>query len=180
MPEYYIYLISSLPMLHFGAKTPFSSEEFIDKCRGLIPDNKINILKGILNFPAHPQDIAEPVLKKWREFETALRNEFVKVRAGRKKTDPLRYLREGVYPWPHFSRTAFNVYRNPSISEGEKILDKERWDFLDEIAKGHYFDFDFLIVYACKLSILEKWERIRKADKAKLLEGALREEENKG
>lgn len=57
-----------------------------------------------------------------------------------------------------------NAHRNPSILEAERMLDGERWCMLDELSLGHYFDIDFLIVYALKILILERWERIRTAD----------------
>ena len=44
---------------------------------------------------------------------------------------------------------------------------------MDELATGHYFDLDFLISYALKLLILERWERINSADKPRLLEEVL-------
>jgi hypothetical protein len=68
---------------------------------------------------------------------------------------------------------ALAAYRNPSILESERYLDQEKWNFLDSLAAGHYFDRDFLIVYGLKLAVLEKWERVRTADKKALLDKAL-------
>jgi hypothetical protein len=45
---------------------------------------------------------------------------------------------------------------------------------LEELATGHYFDLVFLITYAYKLMILQRWENIRSADGMILLEQALR------
>ena len=64
------------------------------------------------------------------------------------------------------------AYRTPSVIEAERAIDQERWRALDDIALGHYFDIDALIVYAYKLKILERWETIRVADKKKALAGA--------
>jgi hypothetical protein len=44
---------------------------------------------------------------------------------------------------------------------------------LEELSVGHYFDIELLMIYARKLSILEKWERVKAADAGKLLEEAL-------
>jgi hypothetical protein len=54
------------------------------------------------------------------------------------------------------------------------MLDEARWRMLEELCVGHYFDLDFLIIYALKLLILERWQRIRTADGGRLLEEVLR------
>jgi hypothetical protein len=54
--------------------------------------------------------------------------------------------------------------------EAEKALDLERWRELDELTLGHYFDLDALIVYAIKLTRLEKWDKVYAADKKRILE----------
>jgi hypothetical protein len=47
MPSYYTYLVSSLPMLHFGEKPPLSFKQFLDICKDLTPDTEIQLLKRI-------------------------------------------------------------------------------------------------------------------------------------
>ena len=158
-------------MLHFGIKPPFSFEKFMEICKDKIPETDVNFIKLIAEGYAY--EGLQPTLKKWRVFDTALRNELVKIRASRKQIDPLKYIRGDEYAWPYITHIAMNAYRNPAILEAEKTLDQERWHMLDELATGHYFDLDFLITYALKLLILERWERISRADKSKLLEEVL-------
>ncbi len=171
MPAYYTYLVSSLPALSFSAKMPFSSEEFFTKCKGLIPEAEIQLLRNICCFcqdayclPENPQG----TLKKWTNFEVALRNELVRARAARKKIDPLKFIRLPENPQAQISHVALAAYRSTSILEAEKILDQERWNFLEHLGFSHYFDFDYLLIYALKLKILERWEKIQKADKETL------------
>ena len=171
MPAYYTYLISSLPMLFFGVKAPFSFEKFLEICQDKIPDEEINLLKISSRGSTYKDE--QPSLKKWYSFDTALRNELVKIRAQRKHIDPLKYIRGDGYAELSIAHIAMNAYRNPSILEAEKMLDQAKWQMLDELAIGHYFDLDFLISYALKLLILERWERIRSSDKPQLVEGAL-------
>ncbi|OIO79981.1 MAG: hypothetical protein COZ98_03950 [Candidatus Omnitrophica bacterium CG_4_8_14_3_um_filter_43_15] len=160
MPGYYIYLASSLPMLHFGAKPPFTSERFLKMCEGLVSEADTMLLEN-------------PSLLQWQAFDTALRNELVKIRAGRIHKDPLVYLREGASTDTGIAVIAANACRNPSILDAEKYLDEQRWRFLDELLFGHYFDIDFLIIYALKLRILQRWEKIAVANKSILLEEVL-------
>ena len=158
---YYVYLISSLPGLHFGMKPPFSFEGFIERCRGFIPEAGLEMLKNASG------------LNQWQTFDKELRNELVKLRAARKHKDPVQYLRRDGYVEPNIIHIATSAIRNTSILEAEKILDQARWQALDELSVGHYFDIDILLIYSQKLLILERWERIRRANKQELLKTAL-------
>ena len=173
MSSYYIYLISSLPMLHFGEKAPFSSDYFLGMCRELIPDDDLELIKLAARSSIDICPIKQPTLKIWCEFETTLRNELVKVRAVRRKIDPSRYMRRNGFVDNRITQLAINAVRNPSILEAERILDQGRWRVLDELTLQHYFDIDLLIVYALRLLILEKWDRVDTADTLRLVEETL-------
>lgn len=170
MPAYYTYLISSLPMLNFSAKPPFSLEDFFTKCKNLIPEKDLEILRSVGEQDAHSLAIQNiDSLKQWAHFEIALRNELARARAARKKADPLKFLRLPDSPQAQISHVAMAAYRSISILEGEKILDQARWNFLEALSLGRYFDFDYLLVYGLKLKILERWDKIQIADKEYLL-----------
>ncbi len=171
MASFYTYLISSLPMLHFGARPPFSFEKFFLRCEGLIPQEDFQVIKNLTKQDTHKGPKA--VIKKWLDFDTMLRNELVKLRASRKKIDPAKYLRPDGYAGSSFYHIALAAQRNPSPLEGERLVDLERWNFLEGASFGHYFDLEFLIIYAYKLLILERWERINSADKNKILDETL-------
>ncbi|MCK9572168.1 MAG: hypothetical protein M0Q96_02695, partial [Candidatus Omnitrophica bacterium] len=94
MPAYYTYLISSLPILNFSAKLPFSLENFFDKCRNLIPDDELEVLRNLYGQNSYSSGAGQVgSLKEWVNFEVALRNELVRARASRKKIDPSKFLR---------------------------------------------------------------------------------------
>ncbi len=174
MPRYYIYLISSLPWLQFGMKPPFSFGKFLQLCAGKISDEDMSILQKISLSGEYPdQDTKLPTLEKWQVFDTALRNELVRIRAARLQRDPEKYLRHDGYTDPSVARIAISAQRNPSILEAERLLDEERWRMLRELCVGHYFDMDFLVIYALKLLMLERWQRIRSADSFQMLEETL-------
>lgn len=160
-------------MLHFGAKPILSFERFLAMCEGLIPRSEAEVLKA-LNLTAEGVAVAgNDTLKRWHEFDMALRNDLVRIRASRRRLDPSRYLRSDGYSEAHLYQIALQAYRNASLLEGEIALDQERWRFIDELTPGHYFDFDVLIIYGLKLLILEKWEKIHTADSAAQAETAL-------
>ena len=160
MVNFYPYLISSLPMLHFGMKPPFQSERFMEYCARFIAETDLAVLK-------------KAELLAWQDFERQLRNELVKIRAGHLHKDALKYLRQDGYAEPHITHIALNAHRAPSILQGEITLDEERWRFLDGLSIGHYFDLEILLIYYLKLLILEKWDRVAQADKARVLEETL-------
>lgn len=170
MPQFHVYLISSLPMLHFGMKPPFSFEKFLKMCEGLVSDEDAAVIASVASRASSSRFtglLAKTVLGKWYNFDTSLRNELVKIRAARKHIDPLKYLRHDGFTESSISHAALAAARNPSIIESEKMLDRQRWHFLDELSIGHYFDIDFLIIYALKLLILGRWGRINSTDPVK-------------
>jgi hypothetical protein len=175
MPDFYTYLIASLPMLHFGMQPPFSFERFLEVCRQFIPEKDFQLL-GTLPKPEQYSVKGKRyrIIQKWIEFESALRNELVIIRASRKHVDPEMYLRTHGYSGSSLAPVVIAAKTNASILDAEKTLDEIRWKALEELATGHYFDLDLLITYAYKLLILQRWENIRSADRTILLEQALR------
>lgn len=162
-------------MLHFGAKPPFSFEKFLGDCQEFISEQDFALLKNLpLTIDEYDKRLKNVAIEKWLAFDTALRNELVKIRAEMKKIEPEKFLRPGAIFNLAISHTAMAAHRNPAILEAEEIMDQARWEVLDELSFGHYFDIDFLIIYAYKLKILERWEKIDLADKERLLEEVLK------
>lgn len=179
MAGYYPYLVASLPSLVFGGAPPFTFDRFFQACDGFIDDRSTAVLRvldrqeDILSYAG-----GNATLRAWREFETGLRNEIVKIRAVRRKTDAGRYLRPGDGSGDgetSLMHSALHAHRQAALLSSEKALDEARWRKLDELAFGHYFDIDRLIIYGLKLGILLRWELIGTADKAGLLSRVLQE-----
>jgi len=40
--------------------------------------------------------------------------------------------------------------------EAESLLNRARWQFLEQLEVGHYFDVERLVVYSLKLQLLER------------------------
>jgi hypothetical protein len=167
-------------MLQFGMKPPFSFEKFLRMCEEHIPERDFGIIKTASlsgEYSCNKDRVYPAALKEWHCFDTALRNELVRIRSARRHLDPDKYLRRDAGVDAAIARIAMNVYRTPSILEAERVLDKERWHKLEELALGHYFDIDFLIVYAHKLLILDRWGNVHTADKQNLLAKTLKRKE---
>lgn len=173
MASSYPYLISSLPMLHFYAKPPFTFEDFLRACKDLIPDKDFDVVSICANEALWEQAVSQETLKAWISFEVGLRNELVKVRASRRKIEPARYLRQDGSDHTELYHVAMSSHRILSLIESEKFLDQARWHRLEELGLGHYFDLDALLVYALKLQILWRWEKIARVNKQEVLEKVL-------
>lgn len=173
MANFYVYLISSLPSLRFEDKPPFSFAQFLEICQDKIPAPDMQVLGASCVDGNYPLGLSQATLDEWRKFDTDLRNELARIRAERKKLDPLKYQRQPEFIAPYFTHAALSAIRNPLLLDAERMLDQERWRKLDELSVGHYFDLDALVVYAHKLLISERWERINRADKSRILSAVL-------
>ena len=175
MASFYTYVVSSLPGLSPGMKPPLGFARFLALCKDLIPDADLALLAALAVGDGIPCAGTENLtLRRWRSFDTMLRNELVQIRASRKKADPAKYLRPDSCPESSYTaHMAINAYRKPSVLEAERSLDADRWRQLDELAAGHYFDLDTLVIYALKLLMLERWDKVNAANGRHLLEGAL-------
>lgn len=173
MPSFYFYFISSLPVLHFEMKLPFSLPDFLASCRKYLPADDCMVLESLPLPPEYPGlKPVRQIIGKWVVADTVLRNELVKIRASRKHKDIKNYLR-GEITDVSVMHVALSACRKPSPLEAEKVLDEQRWKMLDELEPGNFFNLDFLIIYTYKLMILERWQKIRAADKTLLLEQSL-------
>jgi hypothetical protein len=161
MKRLYYYLTASLPMLEFGMKTPFSYEGFLSFCgEQLSPDDVKAVERAsISGF----EDEKEPylALREWKKYNIAVRNELVRIRARKKTKGPSQYIRGESYLGTDDVGFLQWISSQDSPLEAEFSLDKARWQKLEELEKGHYFDIDYLITYCLRLQILERWDRIR-------------------
>jgi len=172
MREYY-YLIASLPMLEFGMKMPFSYSDFLIQCREQLSPTDIGIIERITIGPFETIEDPLSTFQEWKRFDRALRNEIVRYRAARKAKDPIQYLRGENYPDPFVSGFAHLAVNQDSPIEAELYLDRVRWEKIEELESGHYFDIGYLVTYALRLQILERWDRINSDSGTEILQAAL-------
>lgn len=175
MSQYY-YLVASLPMLTFGMKMPFSYTNFLEQCKEGLNFHDMALIKRVKIGPFEDTEDPSPILREWKRFDTTLRNELARCRASKKSKDVSTYIRGEGYLDPFVSSFAHWACKCDSPLEAEISLDRFRWDRIEELGKWHYFDIGYLVTYSLKLQILERWERINKADGAEVLQRALRKE----
>ncbi len=105
---------------------------------------------------------ASKFLHAWVGFEIGLRNALTLARAQLLGLDPEAYL---VCPELADSKidfsniiSAWHAASNPLIAM--EVLDKARWDWLEEHGSLYSFSADEIEVYAAKLVLLHHWKRI--------------------
>jgi len=147
-------------MLHFGMKPPFSYPDFLALWE---PDSLL------WESGSH-----SALLKEWEKFNRSLRNELVRTRAVKKGKDPNKYLRGSDGLDPFIAPLAHWAANQDSPMEAESYLDKIRWEKIEELKAGHYFDIEFLAAYGLQLQILERWRKINTCESAEILERLVR------
>lgn len=166
-------------MLHFGMKPPLSYPDFLEACSPELNQDDMDIL---VNLSIEPSALWEPdsykesgshsaLLKEWKRFNKSLANELVRTRAVKKGKDPNKYLRGDNGADPFIAPLTHWAVSQDSPMEAELYLDRVRWEKIEEIKEGHYFDMEYLAAYGLQLKILERWHRIHSLDGLKVLEG---------
>ena len=91
-------------------------------------------------------------------------------RAQKTNKDPLDFIRGEKSNQPDMIEIIQKAYRHENLLDGQRILDRFKWDYLTELSIGHYFDFDFLLCYALKLKILDQYRMYKTAKGSEVYE----------
>ena len=161
MLDHYYYMVSSLPMLAYDTERFMSEEEFLDCCESTVSPHDYRLLKNTSLVPADSEESSHPVLEKWNSWERSLRNDLVKIRAGRKGVDGDKYVASGAIE-TGLQNIARDACAAATPLEAEIILDRARWEYLENLEAGHYFDLGKLIIYYLQLQLLRRRSRLIK------------------
>ncbi|MCL2043198.1 MAG: DUF2764 domain-containing protein [Treponema sp.] len=165
---HYYYLVPQLAHLVFGQTPPVSSQEFraaampllteedaaLMDLLGLDPqplkrNEEISGLTYTNRFPCSGSDFIDG----WREWERVLRLNLAKFRSAKLKretaVDPPGSPADAV-------AAAARAVQETSPLDGEKIIDKARWNAIEALQGTDYFDRNTVFAYLLKLIILER------------------------
>ena len=133
----------------------------MSSCRAHVAPRELECLEQG-NVPASEYPIDDNVsamkeLRYWQRWDLSLRSDLAVLRA-----QALGWEIEPYQETPRELKT-FEVAREAMVQsspyEAEEILDRARWEFLDQLEVGHYFDIEKLLVYLLKIRILERRAR---------------------
>ncbi len=151
----YYYASAALPMLFFSEKPLITTEEFLTFCsEQLSSGDYVVMLQSSLEI-GNEKAIENPILEKWRTWETSLRNELASIRAQQLQKDREEHMREGIEVIG-MDDLVKNALAGDNPLETEKKFYESRWNYLEELGTNIFFTLDSLIVYYLKLQLLEK------------------------
>lgn len=142
----YYYLIAALPMLRLDAEPPMSTGEFIELCRQQLTE------EDFIKFSSESGCLLSAEFEAWN---TALKNELVKLRASRLGFDADESLKEGGI-FAGLAELAREVFNQENPLEAELLLDKMRWNKISDLEALEYFSEEKLAAYLLKLKLLER------------------------
>ena len=158
MGSSYYYFVASLPLLSFDGKMPMTVEVFREDCRRLLSGDHYALMEQLW---APDETLPVPgagnrVLDAWLHFDRGFRNELAWHRADHLNKDPLKYLRGTRTLMPSYVDDIQRALKIDNLLQAEEILNKARWQFLDELGMGHYYDIESVFIYYLKLEILKR------------------------
>ncbi|MHB9139312.1 MAG: DUF2764 family protein [Victivallaceae bacterium] len=158
MKQYY-FLICSLPYIKLAEAPLVSIGEFRTLCKGQVNEKDMQLLDAVSLSPGKDNPFSSgSAIDQWMALEKTLRQRMAVYRMALKseksgrfapKTDILSEIDRGIR----------DAYAKPNPAEREKALDSMRWQWLDELELGHYFDINKLFIYKLRLLIHDKWLR---------------------
>lgn len=167
----YYYLVASLPHLKFGAAPRLTPGEFLRRCAAQVSAADYRILAETELFQAQPARTGLALLDRWHDRERALRNALASERAKRLGA-AAGHPRDFRHDHSLAEIVRYLLALDSPLAADEE-LDRVRWRFLEELAFGHYFDVEILVVYRLKLRILERRVRFDPVVGAALLDRLL-------
>lgn len=158
MKNYY-YLMASVPSIDLKSPPGISSDLFIGNAsEQLSPDDYLR-LKNLL--AEEPECKGAGAGEEYLRWDRAVRNALVRLRA--EGGEAVRDCRDGE-PMPAAAALASVLYKTDSPLKAEQQWDAERWNYLENLKTGHYFDFDAVAVYALQLRLAERNARFREEE----------------
>jgi hypothetical protein len=162
MSTSYIYFVASLPMVSsIDSECPMSFMDFLEQCRQLITGTDFAELDVVLREDGAPVMSKNSAVNKIADGNRDFRNALVWFRAVRAGHDPLEQIRGDAFHDPFWADVVNRALKLPNLLEGKRLIDRTRWQVLDDFVSGHFFDLPVLIVYGLKLKILERYQVIR-------------------
>lgn len=155
MKNYY-YLMASVPSLDLKMTPSLSSESFLKTALEQLSQEHGEQLCQILSD--EPLCSADCEINQYLQWDKAVRNALVKLRAP--AGDNGEECREGELI-PAASTLAAALFKIESPLKAEQTWDGERWQFLENLKTGHYFDFEAVAIYALQLRLAERQSRFQ-------------------
>jgi hypothetical protein len=169
----YYYFVATLPSLSFEGRAPFSVDNFLKEAQQFLSAEHFCFLSESLireeeNMIEDPQ-FNRGVMGRWCAFIRNLRNEWAYFRSERAGVDKTKYLRGEKSFDPGLTDLLHQAGRLEDVLVAEKMIDRYRWNYLEDLSFSHQFDFDAVVVYGLKLKILARYDLFASPEGAKVI-----------
>ena len=155
MAKEFTYFAGTLPMLFFGEKSPMTVAAFDEDADRLLDAKSASLLKSAELYCAAAEKFPLPV-QKFYDWENALRNTLLDFRK-KYSPDAADYKRNNPDFYSEIAPVLAQAGNTADLLEEEKMIDKLRWNALDNFGAGHYSDMTALVFYRIRLQILAKY-----------------------
>ena len=162
----YYFLKASLPGLMFGKEPDLTLEEFDTRCAEELSAERMAALKqAAMPVPRPPEtgNFKSRLMTEFTAKEQYLRTRIAERRSSHanlcKLPDPPVY-------FPEIDHAVALASSADEPLEREKIIDRLRWQIIEELDCGDEFGFESLCAYRLKLAILAKYSALD-ADRGK-------------
>jgi len=152
----YYFTVASLPMLFYGTDAGPDRDTFLGICRDACSGKDFRLIESAGLEPDYSEKSGNALLDEWQSWETALRNELVRLRAKDGGKEPGTYLRSEKAFYVEVPDIAREAYGQDTPLQAEEVLNQARWSRLEELEVGHHFDLEKLLVYFLKLQLNER------------------------
>lgn len=147
-----IYLLSSLPMLKFGAAPGVTVEAFVAACREQLGGADADAVEALVSDSTCPH----PFVTAWLDKETILRNATARERARAAGSEPSRWLRNAAGCDMRIEGMVDDAFQESDPLRRDEELDKIRWLIADELHGPDPLCKNAVFAYAVKLGILTR------------------------
>lgn len=154
----YFYVLAGLPFLEFESGRFPDLRDFLETCRLFLTDADQRVMESVKVEP-ETEGAWHPLLLRFWHWEIGLRNELARQRAellGREAQIRLNDMGSDCTAIAGLRDSLKGIMQSESPLKVDEELDRLRWQYLDEIAAGQYFNLQQLIVYYLRLQILQR------------------------
>ncbi len=150
------YLTASLPPLALDDPAPVSLDEFLASNAAQLSEEEMTELRRIES--ADSEGFRHPFLVRWRDFDIQLRNALARIRSTTAKENPASFMREHDGFDMRVERVAIEAMGMDDPLARELMLDRYRWDVIDNMVLSERFSVGEVYAFALKLRMVERWQ----------------------
>lgn len=173
MSSDFFYFISSLPMLRLSGEGAPELPAYFDSAESRLSSSEAAILRRLRLSPSAEMvesDLEVPVIRKWYQWQVAMRNAMAERRGRRLHLEPSRFMRPQEDAFPGDLKQLEAAMDMPTAAARQEAWEELQWDFLENLAGGCYFDFQAAVVYTLKLLLINSRQRSREVGNARFEE----------